>query len=600
MNSKPPRWDLSIVYPGLESKEFKADMKDFEHQVETMETLYLERVSGTDAGTSVRQLGVLLGEVVGQINAAKTLSATLNAYIYSFFSTDSHNMLARRLLSEYEQVKVRLQKMQLQFQAWMGRIAPVLDEAIAQHETSRAHAFYIKEIAEQSKYLMGGTEEALAAELNLSGASAWEKLQSTIVSQQSVDFELDGKTQKLPITAVINLHSHPDESVRRRAYEAEMGVWESVREPLAACMNGIKGAVNTLNKRRGREDALHASIDIARINRSTLEAMLSAMSDSFPVFRRYLQAKAKKLGKQGLAWWDIYAPTGKTDRTYSFDEARALILENFGKFSPELRTFAEHAFDNHWIDSEQREGKQGGAFSMDVPKVKECRILSNFDGSLDQVSTIAHELGHAFHSYCGYQAGKTELQMTTPMTMAETASIMCETVVMEAILAQAANAQEQLGILDSSLINSTQIIVDIYSRYLFEKEVFERREKAELSSDDLCEIMQRAQKATYGEGLDERYLHKYMWSWKPHYYSADLSFYNYPYSFGLLFGLGLYAIYLQRGVDFLPDYKDLLASTGEATAADLASRFGIDICGKKFWEDSLKVVGKQIDRYCTL
>jgi oligoendopeptidase F len=213
---------------------------------------------------------------------------------------------------------------------------------------------------------------------------------------------------------------------------------------------------------------------------------------------------------------------------------------------------------------------------------------------------MAHELGHGFHNECAYQANKTPMQQDTPMTLAETASIMCETIVMEAVLKEAADPQEELAILETRLVGDAQVIVDIYSRYLFEKEVFERREKSELSAQDLCDAMERAQKATYGEGLDENALHKYMWTWKPHYYSEGRSFYNFPYAFGLLFGLGLYAIYQQRGEAFVADYKHLLASTGEASAADLAARFGIDIRSRKFWEDSLAIIGKKIDRYCEL
>ena len=237
---------------------------------------------------------------------------------------------------------------------------------------------------------------------------------------------------------------------------------------------------------------------------------------------------------------------------------------------------------------------------MEVPVVKESRILANFDGTFDQVSTLAHELGHAFHNECLYVAGKTPIQSDTPMTLAETASIMCETIVVNAILGEVENPDEELAILETALIGSSQVIVDIYSRYLFEKEVFEKRANAELSADDLCEIMENAQKATFGDALDQEHLHKYMWTWKPHYYSAGLSFYNYPYAFGLLFATGLYAIYQERGEEFLPDYMNLLASTGEDRAAELADRFGIDIRKKKFWADSLKVIEKQVDRYCEL
>jgi pepF/M3 family oligoendopeptidase len=596
----PTRWDLSNVYPSLESEELAAAIADVQRQLDELEALFSQRISATDAVTPAAELAALLGEAVERFNALYRLSGTVRTYIYSFVATDSRHAVARKKLSEYEKVSLRSQKLGTQFQAWIGKLASVLEQALPLNPVAQAHAFNLRETAEQAKYLMGEAEETLAAELSLSGARAWSKLQGTVTSQLSVDFELDGTVQKLPMPALINLHSHPDEAVRRRAYEAEIKAWDTVKEPLAACMNGIKGTANTLNQHRGRSDALHAAIDMARIDRATLEAMMGAMQASFPMFRKYFQAKAKRFGKEKLAWWDVFAPVGSSNRKYTFDEARQYVVTNFAKFDPELAAFAERAFDNRWIDAEQRDGKRGGAFCTGLPAVKESRVLCNFDGSLDQIFTIAHELGHAFHNECAYRAGKTEIQQDTPMTLAETASIMCETIVAESVLAQTTDPQEELAIREVRLISDAQVIVDIYSRYLFEKEVFERREKAELSAEDLCEIMESAQKATYGDGLDENFLHKYMWTWKPHYYYAGLSFYNFPYAFGLLFGIGLYAIYQQRGAAFVPDYKRLLSVTGEGSAADLAAQFGIDIRTSKFWEDSLAVIGKNIERYCEL
>ncbi len=598
--SSPPHWDMTNIFPSLDSAEYKAAIDDVKEQIAALEAFFEQEISSTDAETPVARLAELVGEGIERFNALYELSGTIRAYISGFVSVNSHDDLARRRLSEFQQIGVKMQHLGTRFQAWVGKIAPALDGIIEANPVASAHAFFLRETARQAKYMMSEAEESLAAELNVSGASAWSKLQGTVTSQLTVEFELDGESQTLPIPALINLRSHPDESTRRRAYEAENEAWESVKETLAACMNGVKGTVITLNKRRGREDALHAAIDDARIDRETLETMLSAMRDSFPMFRKYFRAKAKRLGKEKLAWWDLFAPMGKVEKTYTFDEARAFILENFGKFSPDLEAFARGAFENHWIDAEQREGKRGGAFCMGVPGVKESRVLCNFDGSLDQVSTIAHELGHAFHNHCAYEAGKTILQQDTPMTLAETASIMCETIVMEAALAETDDPEEELGILETRLIGDSQVIVDIYSRYLFEKEVFERREKSELSADELSEIMERAQKETYGDALDERYLQKYMWTWKPHYYYAGLSFYNFPYAFGLLFGIGLYAIYRQRGASFVEDYKRLLASTGEAPAAELAARFGIDIRSRKFWDDSLAEIGNRIEKYCAL
>ncbi|MCI0550834.1 MAG: M3 family oligoendopeptidase, partial [Anaerolineae bacterium] len=547
MTISAPRWDLTNVYPSLESKEFQNAVKEYKSLLDKLENFYKSKISKASPKTPAKELGALLGKSVDQFNAISELSGTIEAYIYSFISTNSRDKTAMRIYSEFEQVQVRQSKLNTQFRAWVGKLYSKLDKAIEKNQSAKSHAFTLKETRDQAKYMMSEAEEMLAAEMSLSGGNAFGKLQGTVTSQLSVDFELDGKTEKLPMPALINLRSHPDEDTRRRAYDAENKAWEEVKETLAACLNGVKGETNILYKKRGRKDALHSAIDAARIDRKTLEAMMGAMKDSFPMFVKYFKAKAKKLGKEKLAWWDLSAPMGKTDKVYSFEEARDFILNYFGKFSPDLHKMTETAFKNNWIDAEQREGKRGGAFCMGVPAVKESRILSNFDGSFDQISTLAHELGHAFHNYCAYEAGKTELQQNTPMTLAETASILCETIITEAVLATTTDPDEELAVLEAQISNAAGIIVDIYSRYLFEKEVLERREQAELSADDFNDIMERAQKATYGDGLDERYLQKFMWTWKPHYYSSGFPFYNFPYAFGLLFGTGLYAIYQQRG-----------------------------------------------------
>jgi len=600
MTVSAPRWDMTNVYPSLESKEFKSAIKKYKSMLDEME-VFFKKASKADSKADPKKLGKLLGESVDRFNALFELSNTIEPFIHSFVTTDSRNKDAMRALSEFEQMSVQASILNTKFQAWAGKLGKAaVKKAAKTNVSAKAHEFTLNESVQQSKYMMSEAEEILAAELTLSGGNAFDKLQGTLTSQLSVDFELDGKTEKMPMPALINLRSHPDEGTRRRGYEAENIAWEAVKETLVACMNGVKGETLTLDKKRGREDAIHASIDVCRMDRATLNAMLGAMKDSFPMFRKYFKHKAKLIGKEKLAWWDISAPMGKTDKVYSFEEARDFIVSNFNKFSPELGAFAKRAFDNNWIDAEQRDGKRGGAFCMGVAGVKESRILSNFDGSFDQVSTLAHELGHAFHNECAYQASKTELQQATPMTLAETASIMCETIVTEAVLKQVTNPQEELAVLEAQMNNATGVIVDIYSRYLFEKEVFERRAKSELSADDLNDIMERAQKATYGDGLDERFLQKFMWTWKPHYYSSGFSFYNYPYAFGLLFATGLYAIYQKRGADFVPDYKNLLASTGENRAAELADRFGIDIRTKKFWADSLAIIGKRVERYCEI
>ena len=595
-----PHWDLSNVYPSLQSDEFKQAFRQGKALADELDQyLTTHRISrGGPVPGEPSELAQVIAGYLDRMNALERLAGTLRAYMHSFVATDSYNTMARRLMSEFEPVLVQMERQEVQFQGWIGTATEqpgVFSAALALEGAAQQHAFYLQEAAEQSRYLMGEAEEALAAELSLSGSRAWSKLQGVVTSQLRVAFERDGIVQELPITVLQNMRTDPDEAVRRRAHEAELAAWERVREPLAACLNGVKGAANTLNKRRGRSDALHEPLDQARMDRETLDAMLGAMRGSFPAFRRYFQAKARLLGKESLAWWDLSAPVGQVDTRYTYAEARGFILARFATFSDRLAALGQRAFDGHWIDAEPRDGKRGGAFCTRFPAVDESRILCNFDGSLDQVLTIAHELGHAYHNEC--QVGKEPLQRVTPMTLAETASIFNQTLVTQALLAQATERDEELAILEGLLSDAAQVIVDIYSRYLFEKEVFERRAGAELSADDLCETMVRAQKETYGDGLDADHLHSYMWAWKPHYYRTGLSFYNFPYAFGLLFGLGLYAIYQERGAGFLPEYDELLRSTGEGTATELAARFGIELRERAFWDKSLARIQERIERY---
>ncbi len=598
-----PHWDLSNVYASLDDGAFKEDVKKIDQLLDDLDQ-YLADNDISKAGVVSDPPEMLAKKTAGyldKMNGLLRLYLTLRAYVASFVSTDSYNTEATRIMSELDQPRVRINRLEVLFQGWVGEISQdpeKLPAIIGKRGSPAEHSFFLGETAEQSQFLMSEAEEGLASELSLSGSSAWGRLQGVVTSQLKVPFEVDGKTEILPITKIINLRSDPDGDVRRRGYEAELETWEKNSEPLAACLNGVKGSVVTLLKRRGREDALHQALDQARIRRDTLEVMMESMRDYFPAFRRYWKSKASKLGVEKLPWWDLMAPMGRSEKRYTYDEARDFILDHFDQFSPRLAGLAQRAFQNQWIDAEPRDGKRGGAFCMSVPGVDESRIMCNFDGSLGQLQTISHELGHAYHNEC--LVGKTILQRQTPMTLAETASTFCETIITDAALAQAADEKEELAILEDFLIGSSQVIVDISSRFLFETEVFERRAGAELSAADFCEIMARAQMDTYGDGIDENHLHPYMWTWKPHYYSADRSFYNFPYAFGLLFSLGLYAIYQERGQEFVKEYDELLGSTGEGTAADLAARFGIDIRKGSFWEGSLKLIEERIDRYVSL
>jgi pepF/M3 family oligoendopeptidase len=395
------------------------------------------------------------------------------------------------------------------------------------------------------------------------------------------------------MSEIRNLAMNPDRERRRRAWEVELTAWEAHEVPLAAALNGVKGHVLTLGARRGWDDPLGQALFESAIDRETLDALLSEALDSLPEFRRYLQSKAKALGEETLPWYDLFAPMGAAERAWTWPEATSFIVNQFGAYSGRLADLARRAFAERWIDAGPRPGKAGGAYCMWLIG-DQSRILANYSQSYDGVSTLAHELGHAYHNL--NETGLTPLQRRTPMILAETASTFCETIVKEAALAEAGRG-ERLYILEQSLQGSCQIVVDILSRFDFEQALFAGRRERELAPGELSRLMLDAQERTYGDGLSPDARHPYMWAVKGHYYSPDRSYYNFPYLFGLLFGLGLYARYLADPDTFPERYDALLASTGRASAADLAARFEIDIRSRDFWRSSLNVLRNDISRF---
>ncbi len=586
-----PHWDMTVVYPSLESAEFTEGFRALQTSIAALQTLFDEVVIPQPPAPLDEQARANVERVLERLNAVLEEAQTLGSYIFAFVTTDSREAIALARLSEFQQQESLLSQLMTRFTAWIGSLE--VEALIEQSPLAAAHSFALRQAKERAAHLMSPAEEALAAELRLTGSSAWSTLNETFTAQLNVPLDIEGQPAEAPMSVVRNLASHPDRAVRQQAYKAELAAWERNAVPIAAALNSIKGEVNALARRRGWDSALDLTLFDTSMDRQILDAMMGQASVFFPDFRRYLHAKARALHLPRLAWYDLFAPLGSGDRNWTFEEARDFILTQFGTYGAPLQVYAERAFREHWIDAEPRAGKQGGAFCMSLRK-DESRILANYETNYGGMSTLAHELGHGYHNV--RLAGRTALQKDTPMTLAETASIFCETLVKQAALKDAAPAA-RLEILEASLQDQCQVVVDITSRFLFEQQVFDQRHARALSTEEFCEIMLEAQRATYGDSLAEQELHPYMWAAKGHYYSGSLSFYNFPYMFGLLFGLGLYARYQADPEAFKQNYDDLLSSTGLADAGTLAARFGIDLCGPDFWRSSLEIVRQDIDRF---
>ncbi|RAT94980.1 M3 family oligoendopeptidase [Brevibacillus sp. Leaf182] len=586
------RWKLDVLYSSFDAPEWKQDWEKFVRETEEIKSWAAQNLQSSEDAVAKMETYITM--------MTSVLQTQFRLYAYGELtaSVDAKNEVALLAIEKVQNQAVELVEPGVQFQKWLGSLSN-LDQLISQSELLETHRFMLTEMSDKSKYMLSEKEEIVLAKMKNTGSNAWTKLHEMLTSTLLVDITVDGEHKQLPLPVVRNMANEKDPQLRKTAYEAELVAYKKIVEAAAASLNGIKGEVITVAKLRGYESPLDKTLQDSRMDRETLEAMLQAMRESLPSFHQYFRTKARLLGHESaqLPFYDLFAPVGEADMRFSYEESRDFIVKHFGSFSEKLANYAARAYDNQWIDGEIREGKRGGAFCYNLHIVGESRIMSNYTGSYSDVSTMAHELGHGYHGEC--LVNEAFLNSEYPMPIAETASILCETIIANAALEQA-TSEEAFAILENDISGASQVIVDIYSRYLFETAVFERRTEGALSVSTLNELMLQAQKDAYGDGLDPAALHPYMWVCKPHYYSADYNFYNFPYAFGLLFAKGLYAEYLKRGEAFVEQYDKLLSVTGKMSVADVAAIMDVDVRSVDFWRNSLSLVAKDIDKFVEL
>lgn len=581
-------WSLKELYESFESKTFKEDLATLEKSVSEYNN-FVERLSYDESKE-------LMIEYINFKKKNYFLLEKLYAFSNLTFSVDTSNKDALKNLDKLNKIQSEFTSADVRFEKWLSGIEN-FKEIIESDELLRTHQYILNRIKVRQKYILSEKEEILLSKLKQTGSSSWSTLQDKVLSQLEVPIEVDGKLEKMPLPAIRNLAYKDDKDIRKKGYTAELKAYEKMDTVSASALNSIKGEVLEVSELRGFDSPLDESIFKSRLSRKALDAMFDAMKDSLDDFRRYFLKKAEILGHEKLPFYDLFAPIGDIGTEYTYDEAQEFIIEKFNTFSNTMGDYAENAFNQNWIDPFPKKGKRGGAFCYNLQSIKESRILSNFTGSLSDVMTLAHELGHGYHGYA--LKGESILNADYPMPLAETASIFCETIVKNAILKDASK-KEKIAIIESSLQDSSQVIVDIYSRFLFESNLFNKRKEYAVSVEEMKNIMLDAQREAYKGSLSEDALHPYMWMCKPHYYSADFNFYNYPYAFGLLFALGLYNIYLEEGDAFIEKYNELLRLTGKADVVDVTKSMGIDIESKEFWEGSLNQVKKQINQFISL
>ena len=576
-------WDLSFLYKGFEDEAYQSDLAKWPAMIAEQKALL-------DSDLPVQEK---LEQLMDASEAMSALVDNLYGFTSLTLATDASNGVAQQYEDKLSLIANDASLVDSAITRFVGGIEN-LEEIIAASEKLQAVAFALREMKKDADHTIPAEIEPWMLQMRLSGGSAFAQLRDKLDSTHTVEY----RGQTLPLPAVRGMAYDGDASVRKDAYEAEIASYKKMELPMAYCLNSIKMEARTMAKAKGHDSVLDMSLYQNRMDRETLDAMITAIKEYLPHFRRYLRAKAAYLGHDdGLPFYDLFAPVGKASKAYTIEEAREVLLREMGKFTPAMAEFMDNAFEQRWIDVYPREGKGGGAFCAGAHAYDRSLILTNYQGSFSDISTLAHELGHAWHNRC--MAGLPYCLTGTPMPLAETASIFNETILAHQVL-KTASEEEQFTLLESSLMEVTQTCVDILSRYLFETEVIETRADHAMTVDELKDCMLRAQDATYGDGLDKNIRHPYMWACKSHYYSSGLNFYNFPYAFGELFGKGVFAQYLKEGESFVPKYNQLLRSCGSGTIAEVAASVGIDVRSADFWRASLEVVKQEIDTFCAL
>ena len=569
-----PNWNLTNIYKSFDDAAYQGDIKDYTALCAELKALLSK--GKKDAPEEAVQL----------LGRAMDLFENLYSYAYAVFSVNTEDERALKEVSRLDEAHQKLAECFVLFNSLVKKHKKSIPDMLKNSPILAARAQFIKDALVEAEHQLSDAEEALAEELKAAGGDAWGRLQEAVSSA----LQQDGKS----ITELRNQAFDKSRSVRKKAYEAELAAWKSMEIPLAYSINGVKKTAATLDTKRSWKSALDKALFQSRMSHKTLDAMISVMEESLPEFRKYLNKKAEILGIRKLAFYDLFAPIGEKGfkpKVWSYDEAKDYIIEIFGSFADDMGLFAKNAFANGWIDAPPHKGKVGGAYCTSFPVAKESRVMCNFSPTFSGVSTIAHELGHAYHFHLLRE--DNAFARAYPMTLAETASIFSETMLYNNTISKAKGFEKKY-LTEMFLMEVTQVIVDILCRFYFEKAVFDKQKEGPLSADALCGLMLDAQKATYGDALDSKQLHPYMWAVKCHYYSSDLGFYNYPYAFGQLFSIGLYAKYLEDKKRFPALYKKVLMATGRTDIKGVAKIAGIDVEKKDFFQESMDFITKMI------
>ena len=578
-------WDLSAFFPEFNGPEMRAFKAALEKDIRLVsgKASSLSCLSAKNAGQWEK--------VFNKAEDIVTRLSHLSSYVGCLSAADSNNEAYLKEEASMAILWANYSKLEIEMHRAIKEAPDKVFSSFVQRRGFEGIHYFLKRMRWEARRNMSPDKEILATDLSVDGISAWGRMYDAISGKLAFDMEFpDGRKERLPISQRRTFLEDADRRVRRAAFLGGNAAWQTMENVASAALNAISGTRLTLYRHRKINHFLEVALFQSGLSKKTLDAMFQAIYDNLDVPKRFLRLKAKIMGLKAVSWYDLSAPLHLPgDERFSWEKGTALIRDSFVRAYPRLGEFLEkNVYGKKWVDWEPRSGKRPGGFCTSSRFNKESRIFMTYHGSMGDVHTLAHETGHAFHFYVMRNL-RTHAQHY-PMTLAETASTFAEMILSEGILQDGSLSDNmKCFILDQDLSNAAVYLMDIPVRYEFEKKLYEERASGELSVSRLKDLMKETQRRIFRDTLEQGGEDAYFWASKLHFYITEVTFYNFPYSFGFLLSRGLYALFQQEGKSFLPQYEKFLAYTGSDTCENVARKtIRQDLSKPEFWTQAIR------------
>lgn len=585
-------WDLESEYASCDSAEFLADVELVQNGLARLEK-WVAEVAPEFSDVELMQ------KILNEHHQTRIVANNVGTYLHCSLSVNTADAVAEAKLSEVEALISKLNQTMMPVNNYLRRCSDEALDQVLNHPELKPAKFLWADRRKMKDTLLSDSEETLLESMGQAGHRAWGELYNKLCGTIRCHLKYPDRTEVVGLAQASAMTRDQNAETRRVAWTSIQEAWQGHQDAAAAILNALAGWRHEEYKRRSYARKVHF-LDIPahgnRIERATLDAMLSACENNLPKSRRALFAMAKLMGKEKLDPWDLLAqsPVTASGVLKTPDQAMEIIRESFAGVDPQFAEFAMMMAKNRWLEGRVLPNKRNGGYCTRFPKRREPRVFMTYLGSNNDVSTLAHEIGHAFHSWVMRDMSEYQTQYT--MSLAETASIFAETVLHDAMIEKGKTREEKLEFAWGEVEGAASFLINIPARFEFEKNFYELREKRSLNVNEFRKLTDDAWTKWYGPTLTKN--DDMFWASKLHFHMAGRSFYNFPYTFGYLFSLSIYARRKELGANFFKKYIEILRDTGRMTAEDLVQKhLGEDIGRPEFWQKSIDVINGKVENF---